>query len=220
MVDGPSGVRVARQASLWWTRSERPSPIGANVENMSKGRAVSNAVRTTGSMPRSLPAQRHRHDESASAAGVGFHSQVSVVHAGYLSRQPEAQARALDVLRAVHATEPGEKVDLVLRADPHAAVDDRDRGHAVAAPDANGDAGPGGGVLGGVAQEVSDHDLDTVRVQVGFHGFGRLVDVERVAAQQHSHAIDRPIRDLDYVAALLVELQAALLETRRFEHLL
>src|ERR1700680_4005864 len=92
MVAGPSGVRVARHASLRWTRRERPSPIGASVETKTNARVVSNAVRTCGSIPRSLPAQGHRQDECASAADAGFHNQVLVMHAGYLTRQPEPEA--------------------------------------------------------------------------------------------------------------------------------
>jgi hypothetical protein len=114
--------------------------MGASVENMSKGRAVSNAVRTCGSTAPSLLPERHLKDERATASDVGLDGQVSVMHARDLSRQPEAEARALDVLRALHATESSEEVDLVFRADPHAAVDYRDGGHAVVAPDANGDA--------------------------------------------------------------------------------
>ena len=49
---------------------------------------------------------------------------------------------------------------------------------------------------------------------------GGLVDVQFMAAQQHLHAIDRPVRELDHVTAFLVELKPALFQARCFEHLL
>src|SRR6202521_2401729 len=148
MVDGPSGVPVARHASLWWTLIERPSPIGASVENISKGRAVSNEVRTCGSTRvSSLLPERDLQDERAAASDIGLDGQVSVVHAGYLTRQPEPEAGALDVLGALHPAEPGEKLELVRRADPRPAVNDRHGGHPVVAPYANGDVGARGRVL-------------------------------------------------------------------------
>src|SRR5487761_1007108 len=110
---------------------------------MSSGRAVSNAVRTCGTTASSLLPQRHRQDEGASAPEVGLNGEVSVMHACDLSRQPQAEASALHVLRALHAAESSKEVGLVFGADPHAPVDDRNRGHSIVAPNANRDGGPG-----------------------------------------------------------------------------
>src|SRR5260370_8766118 len=116
--------------------------MGAGGDNRSKGGAVSKVVRPCGSTPTSLLPKRHRQDEGASSAGVRLNGQVPAMHAGYLSRQPEAEARALDVLRALRAAEPGEQLDLVFRADPHSPLDDRDRGQAVPSPHPTADLAP------------------------------------------------------------------------------
>src|SRR5260370_139338 len=134
----------------------------AREDNKPKAWAVSKVVATCGSTPPSLLPQRHRQDEGASSAGARLTGQVPAMHAGYLSRQPEAEARALDVLRALRAAEAGEQLDLVFRADPHSPVDDGDRGQAVAAPDTNGDLGAGGWVPCRPAPHRPHHHLDAV----------------------------------------------------------
>src|ERR1700688_4487785 len=110
-------------------RSVGPKPIGARVEKRSRGRGVLNAARTCGSTTKRLLLERNRQDERAAAAGDGLNGQVAVVHACDLSREPQHEPGALDVLRRLDPAETSEEAGLVFEADADALVDHGDRGH-------------------------------------------------------------------------------------------
>jgi len=69
-------------------------------------------------------------------------------------------------------------------------------------------------------QQVPDHHLEAVAVDLGFQRLCRPIDLEIVSPEKHLHPIDRHIRDFDEVISFPVELQTAFFEARGFKHLL
>src|SRR5712691_792868 len=117
MVAGPSGVRVARQASRSCSRSEAPCPIGAIVRARSSGLLSSNLVRVgVSNVSRDY---RNLEGERAAFALRRVDFDVPVVHPGDLARKPQAQPRARNMhgrLR-MDPTEFCEQPRLVLGSD-------------------------------------------------------------------------------------------------------
>jgi hypothetical protein len=99
----PDGSTVASQVGAGAERRESEGKIErpAHLEP-GLGVSLNHTLR--------LVTDGHREGERASEPAAGFDREVAFVHARDLSRQPEAESCALDVLRAVDPAEAREQV--------------------------------------------------------------------------------------------------------------
>src|SRR6266849_3732579 len=116
-VAGPCGVWVARQTSPPRKRIDGPDPMGPRVRARLRGLCGRNRDRTSGAAS-SVGIQRDLQRECAALSGFGFDSEISIMHAGDLSRKPQAEACARGVRSrsGLDATEAREQLALVFHA--------------------------------------------------------------------------------------------------------
>src|SRR4030095_10299991 len=120
-------------------------------------RLLSLSSTTRISSPRMGP-RREAERERRSATHLALHPQAAAVELDKLSRQREAQTRALALPRGVaHLAELLEDRPLVLWRDADAGVGDRHLDSAVGGQRAHFDPATLGRELHGVGQEVQEH---------------------------------------------------------------
>src|SRR5258708_29526179 len=102
--------------------------MGLRVSARLRGLCGRNRDRTSGAAS-SVGIQRDLQRECAALSGLGFDSEISIMHAGDLSRKPQAEAGAHSVCSrsGLDAPEAREQVALVFLVDTDAVVTNCDQ---------------------------------------------------------------------------------------------